>query len=62
MEKMCVFVKVIAFCKDHFLLATSSPDIIFAGDVRNGAMNRVTCVVGEREMGNKFVHEYQAEN
>ena len=44
--------------RDPFLLETSSPGIFAAGDVRAGAMNRVTSAVGEGSMAISFVHQY----
>lgn len=47
--------------REPFLLETSMPGIFAAGDVRDGAMNRVASAVGEGAMAIKFVHEYLAE-
>lgn len=47
--------------RDPFLLETSSPGIFAAGDVRAGAMNRVTSAVGEGSMAISFVHQYLSE-
>ena len=47
--------------RDPFLLETSSPGIFAAGDVREGAMNRVASAVGEGSMAISFVHKYLAE-
>jgi len=47
--------------REPFLLETSTPGILAAGDVRAGAMNRVASAVGEGAMAIKFVHEYLAE-
>ena len=47
--------------REPFLLETSVPGIMAAGDVRAGAMNRVASAVGEGAMAIKFVHEYLAE-
>jgi thioredoxin reductase (NADPH) len=44
--------------RDPYLLETSSPGIFAAGDVRAGAMNRVTSAVGEGSMSISFVHQY----
>jgi len=44
--------------RDPYLLETSSPGIFAAGDVRAGAMNRVTSAVGEGSMAISFVHQY----
>lgn len=46
--------------RQPFLLETSSPGILAAGDVRAGTMNRVASAVGEGAMAIKFVHEYLA--
>ncbi|MEM7552072.1 MAG: FAD-dependent oxidoreductase [Bacteroidota bacterium] len=43
-----------------YLLETSQPGILAAGDVRAGAMNRVASAVGEGAMAIKFIHEYLA--
>ena len=48
--------------RDPFMLETSIPGILAAGDVRAGAMNRVASAVGEGAMAIKFVHEYLSEN
>lgn len=47
--------------RDPYLLETSSPGIFAAGDVRAGAMNRVTSAVGEGSMAISFVHQYLSE-
>ncbi|MCD0488806.1 FAD-dependent oxidoreductase [Pedobacter sp. MC2016-14] len=47
--------------RDPFLLETSSPGIFAAGDVRAGAMNRVTSAVGEGSMSISLVHQYLSE-
>ena len=47
--------------REPFLLESSTPGIMAAGDVRAGAMNRVASAVGEGAMAIKFVHEYLAE-
>jgi thioredoxin reductase (NADPH) len=44
--------------RDPFLLETSMPGIFAAGDVRAGAMNRVTSAVGEGSMAISMVHQY----
>jgi thioredoxin reductase (NADPH) len=44
--------------RDPFLLETSLPGIFAAGDVRAGAMNRVTSAVGEGSMAISMVHQY----
>ena len=56
------FQKVWKVDRDPFMLETSIPGILAAGDVRAGAMNRVASAVGEGAMAIKFVHEYLAEN
>ncbi len=48
--------------REPFLLETSVPGILAAGDVRAGAMNRVASAVGEGSMAIKFVHEYLAQS
>lgn len=55
------FKKVWKQQREPFLLETSVPGIMAAGDVRAGAMNRVASAVGEGAMAIKFVHEYLAE-
>lgn len=47
--------------RDPFFLETSAPGIFAAGDVRAGAMNRVTSAVGEGSMAISFVHQYLSE-
>ncbi len=44
--------------RDPFLLETSVPGIFAAGDVRQGAINRVAAAVGDGGMVVSFVHEY----
>jgi thioredoxin reductase (NADPH) len=44
--------------RDPFLLETSLAGIFAAGDVRAGAMNRVTSAVGEGSMAISMVHQY----
>ncbi len=44
--------------RDPFLLDTSVPGIFAAGDVRQGAINRVAAAVGQGGMVVSFVHEY----
>ena len=44
--------------RDPYLLETSSPGIFAAGDVRAGAMNRVSSAVGEGSMSISMVHKY----
>lgn len=46
--------------REPYLLETSIPGILAAGDVRAGAMNRVASAVGEGAMAIKMVHEYLA--
>lgn len=43
------------------ILMTALSQLLAAGDVRSGAMNRVAAAVGEGPMAVKFVHEYLAE-
>jgi thioredoxin reductase (NADPH) len=47
--------------RDPYILETSSPGIFAAGDVRAGAMNRVTSAVGEGSMSISLVHQYLSE-
>ena len=42
------------------LLETSWPGVFAAGDVRSGAVRRVTAAVGEGAMAVRYVHEYLA--
>ena len=46
--------------REPFLLETSIPGVLAAGDVRANAMNRVASAVGEGAMAIKLVHEYLA--
>ena len=46
--------------RQPYLLETSTPGILAAGDVRANAMNRVAAAVGEGSMAIRFVHEYLA--
>lgn len=55
------FKKVWKVDRDPYLLETSSPGIFAAGDVRAGAMNRVTSAVGEGSMSISLVHQYLSE-
>jgi len=55
------FKKVWKADRDPYLLETSSPGIFAAGDVRAGAMNRVTSAVGEGSMSISLVHQYLSE-
>jgi len=61
LSKQDDFGKVWKQQREPFLLETSVPGIMAAGDVRAGAMNRVASAVGEGAMAIKFVHEYLAE-
>lgn len=54
------FKKIWKVQREPFLLETSIPGILAAGDVRAGAMNRVASAVGEGAMSIKMVHEYLA--
>ncbi len=54
------FRKIWKLDREPFLLETSIPGILAAGDVRSGAMNRVASAVGEGSMAIKMVHEYLA--
>ena len=46
-------------CKRQpFLLETSRPGVLAAGDVRSGSIKRVASAVGEGAMAVQFVHEY----
>ena len=45
-----------------YLLETSVAGIFAAGDVRNGAMNRVASAVGEGAISISLVHKYLSEN
>ncbi|WPP52589.1 FAD-dependent oxidoreductase [Catalinimonas niigatensis] len=54
------FRKIWKVQREPFLLETSIPGILAAGDVRSGAMNRVASAVGEGAMSIKMVHEYLA--
>ena len=55
------FKKVWKADRDPYILETSSPGIFAAGDVRAGAMNRVTSAVGEGSMSISLVHQYLSE-
>lgn len=46
--------------RDPYLLETSVPGIIAAGDVRHGSVKRVASGVGEGSMAIAFVHQYLA--
>ncbi|MDF9795246.1 thioredoxin reductase (NADPH) [Catalinimonas alkaloidigena] len=54
------FKKLWKLQREPYLLETSIPGILTAGDVRAGAMNRVASAVGEGAMAIKMVHEYLA--
>ncbi len=54
------FAKLWKLPRAPYLLETSIPGILAAGDVRAGAMNRVASAVGEGAMAIKMVHEYLA--
>lgn len=54
------FKKIWKLQREPYLLETSIPGILAAGDVRSGAMNRVASAVGEGAMAIKMVHEYLA--
>ncbi len=47
--------------RDPFLLETSVPGILAAGDVRHGSIKRVSAGVGEGSMAIAVVHQYLAE-
>ncbi|HWY86201.1 MAG TPA: FAD-dependent oxidoreductase [Gemmataceae bacterium] len=44
--------------RQPFLLETSHPGVMAAGDVRSGSVKRVASAVGEGAMAVQFVHEY----
>jgi thioredoxin reductase (NADPH) len=46
--------------RDPYLLETSVPGVIAAGDVRHGSVKRVASGVGEGSMAIAFVHQYLA--
>ncbi len=46
--------------RDPYLLETSVPGIVAAGDVRHGSVKRVASGVGEGSMAIAFVHQYLA--
>ena len=50
--------KVWPLKRDPFLLETSVPGIFAAGDVRQGAIQRVATAVGEGAIAISFVHQY----
>ncbi|MFL5494637.1 MAG: FAD-dependent oxidoreductase [Gemmatimonadales bacterium] len=47
--------------RDPFLLETSVPGILAAGDVRHGSIKRCSAAVGEGSMAIAVVHQYLAE-
>lgn len=47
--------------RQPFLLETSRPGVLVAGDVRLGSVKRVASAVGEGAMAVQFVHEYLKE-
>jgi thioredoxin reductase (NADPH) len=47
--------------RDPFLLETSTPGVLAAGDVRHGSIKRVSAGVGEGSMAIAVVHQYLAE-
>ena len=47
--------------REPFLLETSRPGVLAAGDVRSGSVKRVASAVGEGAMAIMFVHEYLKE-
>jgi len=47
--------------RDPYLLETSVPGVIAAGDVRHGSVKRVASGVGEGSMAIAFVHQYLAQ-
>jgi thioredoxin reductase (NADPH) len=47
--------------RDPYLLETSVPGILAAGDVRHGSIKRVSAGVGEGSMAIAVVHQYLAE-
>jgi thioredoxin reductase (NADPH) len=47
--------------RDPFLLETSRPGVLAAGDVRSGSVKRVASAVGEGAMAIMFVHQYLKE-
>ncbi|MGH7497321.1 MAG: FAD-dependent oxidoreductase [Gemmatimonadales bacterium] len=47
--------------RDPFLLETSIPGVLAAGDVRHGSIKRVSAGVGEGSMAIAVVHQYLAE-
>ena len=47
--------------RDPYLLETSRPGMLAAGDVRSGSIKRVASAVGEGAMAVAFVHQYLKE-
>jgi thioredoxin reductase (NADPH) len=47
--------------RDPYLLETSIPGVLAAGDVRHGSIKRVSAGVGEGSMAIAVVHQYLAE-
>jgi thioredoxin reductase (NADPH) len=47
--------------RQPYLLETSRPGVLAAGDVRSGSVKRVASAVGEGAMAVQFVHEYLKE-
>jgi thioredoxin reductase (NADPH) len=47
--------------RDPYLLETSIPGVLAAGDVRHGSIKRVAAGVGEGSMAIAVVHQYLAE-
>jgi len=47
--------------RDQYLLETSRPGVLAAGDVRSGSIKRVASAVGEGAMAIMFVHQYLKE-
>ena len=47
--------------RDPYLLETSRPGVLAAGDVRSGSIKRVASAVGEGAMAVAFVHQYLKE-
>ena len=47
--------------RDPYLLETSPPGVLAAGDVRSGSIKRVASAVGEGAMAVAFVHQYLKE-
>jgi thioredoxin reductase (NADPH) len=47
--------------RDPYLLETSIPGVLAAGDVRHGSIKRVSAGVGEGSMAIAVVHQYLGE-